>query len=71
MIGHALLTIRARAATEGETTVNSFILKLFFTGLMAFVPSQDGKEVTVLLLNVDHDYHILRRQRARPPQTAV
>jgi hypothetical protein len=36
--------------------VNSFILKLFFTGLMAFVPSQDGKEVTVLLLNVHHDY---------------
>lgn len=34
----------------------SFILKLFFTGLMAFVPSQDGKEVTVLLLNVNHDY---------------
>jgi hypothetical protein len=36
--------------------MNSFILKLFFTGLMAFVPSQDGKEVTVLLLNVHHDY---------------
>jgi hypothetical protein len=35
----------------------SFILKLFFTGLMAFVPSSDGKEVTVLLLNVDHSYH--------------
>jgi hypothetical protein len=34
----------------------SFILKLFFTGLMAFVPSQDGTEVTVLLLNVDHNY---------------
>jgi hypothetical protein len=34
----------------------SFILKLFFTGLMAFVPSQDGKELTVLLLNVNHDY---------------
>jgi hypothetical protein len=34
----------------------SFILKLFFTGLMAFIPSQDGKEVTVLLLNVDHTY---------------
>jgi len=36
--------------------VSSFILKLFFTGLMAFVPSQDGTEVTVLLLNVHHDY---------------
>lgn len=36
--------------------MNSFILKLFFTGLMAFVPSEDGKEMTVLLLNVNHDY---------------
>lgn len=36
--------------------MNSFILKLFFTGLMAFVPNQDGTEVTVLLLNVNHDY---------------
>ncbi len=36
----------------------SFILRLFFSGLMAFVPSQDGKEVTVLLLNVDHNYQI-------------
>ena len=34
----------------------SFILKLFFTGLMAFVPSEDGKEMTVLLLNVNHNY---------------
>lgn len=36
----------------------TFILKLFFSGLMALVPSQDGKEVTVLLLNVNHDYQI-------------
>jgi hypothetical protein len=34
----------------------SFILKLFFTGLMAFVPSPDGKEVTVLLPNVNHNF---------------
>lgn len=34
----------------------TFVLRLFFTGLMAFVPSQDGKELTVLLLNVDHNY---------------
>jgi len=34
----------------------TFVLKLFFSGLMAFIPSQDGQEVTVLLLNVPHDY---------------
>jgi hypothetical protein len=36
----------------------TFILKLFFSGLMAFIPSQDGNEVTVVLLNVSHDYSI-------------
>jgi hypothetical protein len=35
----------------------SFILRILFTGLIAFVPSQDGTEMTVLLLNVDHSYH--------------
>ncbi|HEX8617248.1 MAG TPA: hypothetical protein VF911_06660 [Thermoanaerobaculia bacterium] len=34
-----------------------FILRILFSGLIAFVPSEDGKEVTVLLLNVDHAYH--------------
>ncbi|MDQ3281109.1 MAG: hypothetical protein M3Q69_06830 [Acidobacteriota bacterium] len=36
----------------------SFILRILFTGLITFVPSQDGKEVTVLLLNVPHQYHL-------------
>jgi hypothetical protein len=35
----------------------SFILRILFTGLIAFVPSEDGKELTILLLNVDHTYH--------------
>src|ERR1700753_2665370 len=34
----------------------SFMLHILFTGLMTFVPSQDGTELTVLLLNADH-YH--------------
>lgn len=29
----------------------SFILRVFFSGLIAFVPSEDGKELTVLLLD--------------------
>lgn len=29
----------------------SFILRIFFSGLIAFVPSEDGKELTVLLLD--------------------
>lgn len=35
----------------------SFIVKILFSGLMAFVPNQDGSELTVLLLNVPHAYH--------------
>ena len=35
-----------------------FIVRILFSGLMAFVPSQDGKELTVLLLSVDHGYHV-------------
>jgi len=36
----------------------SFILRIFFSGLIAFVPSQDGRELTVLLLNAAHDYQL-------------
>jgi hypothetical protein len=34
-----------------------FILRLLFSGLMVFVPNEDGTELDVLLLNVDHSYH--------------
>ena len=34
----------------------SFVLRIFFSGLIAFVPSPDGKELTVLLLNSGHEY---------------
>ncbi len=34
----------------------TFVLRILFTGLMAFVPNENGTEVTVLLLNADH-YH--------------
>jgi hypothetical protein len=37
--------------------MTSFILRILFSGLMVFVPNEDGTEVTVLLLNVDHGYH--------------
>jgi hypothetical protein len=36
----------------------SFILRILFSGLIAFIPSADGHEVTVLLLNVGHDHHL-------------
>ncbi|HEX7828268.1 MAG TPA: hypothetical protein VF787_01370 [Thermoanaerobaculia bacterium] len=36
--------------------MSTFILRILFTGLMAFVPNENGTEVTVLLLNADH-YH--------------
>ena len=35
-----------------------FILRIFFSGLMTFIPSEDGRELTVLLLNADHDHYI-------------
>jgi hypothetical protein len=37
--------------------LTTFLLRILFTGLMVFIPSEDGTEVTVLLLNADHAYH--------------
>lgn len=37
--------------------MTSFILRIFFSGLMALVPNEDGTELTVLLLNADHSHH--------------
>jgi len=34
-----------------------FILRILFSGLMVFIPNEDGTELNVLLLNVDHNYH--------------
>jgi hypothetical protein len=36
----------------------TFVLRIFFSGLIAFVPGSKGKELTVLLLNAAHGYHI-------------
>lgn len=36
----------------------SFILRILFSGLITFVPSADGKEVDVLLLNVPASHHV-------------
>ena len=35
-----------------------FILRILFSGLIVFVPSEDKQEVTVLLLNVGHSHHM-------------
>jgi hypothetical protein len=35
-----------------------FILRIFFSGMIAFVPSDDGKELTVVLVNT-HAAHVL------------
>ena len=34
-----------------------FILRIFFSGLIAFVPSEDGKEVTVFLIDAQQAHH--------------
>jgi hypothetical protein len=38
--------------------LTSFILKILFSGLMVFTPSQDGNEMTVLLLAAGHSHHL-------------
>jgi len=38
--------------------VTSFILKILFSGFMVFTPSQDGHEMTVLLLAAGHTHHL-------------
>ncbi|HEX7680419.1 MAG TPA: hypothetical protein VF713_19970 [Thermoanaerobaculia bacterium] len=38
--------------------MTSFILKILFSGLMVFTPSQDGKEMTVLLLAAGHSHQL-------------
>ena len=34
--------------------MSTFVLRILFTGLMAFIPNENGTTVTVLLLNTDH-----------------
>lgn len=36
--------------------MTGFILRIFFSGLIALRPSSDGREVTVLLLHTPHEY---------------
>ncbi|MEO8378376.1 MAG: hypothetical protein ABI779_01810 [Acidobacteriota bacterium] len=36
--------------------MTEFVLRIFFSGLIALLPSADGKEVTVLLVNTPHEY---------------
>jgi hypothetical protein len=38
-----------------------FILRIFFSGLIAFIPGKEGKELTVLLLNTPHAHHATTR----------
>ena len=33
-----------------------FVLRIFFSGIIALLPSADGKELTVLLVNTPHEY---------------
>lgn len=38
--------------------MDGFTLKIFFSGLIALLPSSDGKELTVLLVNGAHEYRL-------------
>lgn len=48
--------------------MNTFVLRILFSGLMAFIPNENGTEVTVLLLNTAH-YHT-SDGAAMPPHKA-
>ncbi|MCU1350532.1 MAG: hypothetical protein JWO56_3562 [Acidobacteria bacterium] len=50
--------------------MHDVILRIFFSGLMAFVPSQDGKELTVLVVNTSHDMKLADGQPL-PHHTAI
>ncbi len=43
-----------------------FIVRIFFVGLIAFVPSEDGKELTVLLLDAAESYTVSDGTRMPP-----
>ncbi|HEX9985011.1 MAG TPA: hypothetical protein VGF69_17245 [Thermoanaerobaculia bacterium] len=36
--------------------MTEFILRIFFSGLIAFVPNSDGTEISVVLVNTPHEY---------------
>jgi hypothetical protein len=37
--------------------LSTFVLRILFSGLMAFLPNENGTEVTVLLLDTEHYAH--------------
>lgn len=37
--------------------MTTFLLRILFSGLIAVIPSQDGQELNILLLDVGHSYH--------------
>ena len=43
---------------EEHTLVEQFVLRIFFSGLMAFIPTDNGQELTILLLNANHVHHL-------------
>jgi hypothetical protein len=50
--------------------VHDVILRIFFSGLMAFVPSKDGKELTVMVVNGSHSMQ-LADGAALPPHMSI
>ena len=50
--------------------MSSILVKIFFTGLMAFIPNENGTEITVLLLNANH-YHTSDGAAMQPHQSVL
>src|SRR5438128_1594826 len=51
-----VVTVRRPAGNQRRTTVSSFLLRILFTGLIAFVRTDNGHELTILLLKADHQH---------------
>lgn len=49
----------------------SFVVRIFFTGLVAFVPSEDGRELTVLLPQAAQTYTASDRSTIPPHQALL
>jgi hypothetical protein len=50
--------------------MNQFVLSILFSGLMVFIPNENGTEVTVLLLNTNH-YHTSDGAAMQPHESFI
>jgi hypothetical protein len=55
---------------DKEIAVTGFVLRIFFSGLIAMLPNAEGTEVTVLLISTQHE-HLMAEGTAVPPHSPL